>query len=173
MEHTRDLFSQKYIRTHFTDTPHATKHHQHHSFWPQNTCQKQPKRGPGRRHTRPARGSVSHELSTPQGKRASPKPMPQKHLKSLAGQTTYATKQQSNPKNKSLRKSPTCLAIRALLCCVCISASLSGTYIRKDHTDIPTIKDNIPISTPTGNDTQTVGKAGPNTRDVNKLEARN
>ena len=93
-------------------------------------------------------------------------------MKSLTGQTTYATKQQLNPNNKSLQKSPTCLAIRALLCCVCISASLSGTYKLKDHTNIPTTKDNIPTATPTGDATQTTGKAGPNTLDVNKHESR-
>ena len=59
------------------------------------------------------------------------------------------------------------------MCCVGISASLSGTYILKDDTNIPTTKDTIPIVTPTGNATQTKGKTGPNTSVVNKPEARN
>jgi hypothetical protein len=69
-------------------------------------------------------------------------------LKFLTGQTTYVTKQQTKPYNKSLRKSPTCLAIRALLCCVCMSESLSGTNIPNGRTNIPTTTNNIPIATP-------------------------
>ena len=68
--------------------------HTHHCFSQQITCQKQPKRGPGYSHPSPVCGSVSHELSTPQGDRASPRLLPQKTFEIPNGADIICKKKQ-------------------------------------------------------------------------------
>jgi hypothetical protein len=89
---------------------------------------------------------VSQELSTPQGGKASPK------LYAKKNEILYGAgdkqKNQNRTYNKFPRESPTCLAIRALICCVYMFASLSGTNIVKGRTNFPTFTNNIPTATP-------------------------
>ena len=135
---THVICFQKYRSAHTSQSPIHRKHCTHHILWQKITYQKQPKRGPSHRHTRPARGNVSRELSTPQGERASPRHMPQKHLKSLTGPTTYATKNNTKTYHKSPRQSPNCQTLRALNCCACLFTSLSNTYVPNSSTNNPT-----------------------------------
>jgi hypothetical protein len=113
-KHIRDLFSQKWINMQFTEPKHAAKHHAQHCFWHKTSCQKQPKRGPGQRHARPTCDIVPHELSTPQGERASPKPLPHKTFEIPNGADNLCNKNKRKPKRKPIRKFPTCLAISAM-----------------------------------------------------------
>ncbi len=101
------------------------------------TCRKQPQRGPGPRHPKWTRGSVSHELSTPQDGRASPKQFAtKKHLKTLTGQTTNRKKDKSNN------------IIRAVLWCVSVYASLSRAPILYESSITRTVTCNIPTDPP-------------------------
>jgi hypothetical protein len=59
------------------------------------------------------------------------------HMKSLTGQTTYAIKKHINTYKKPPFKSPTCLALTALLCTATLFASLFGTTTSRSHTYVP------------------------------------
>ncbi len=62
-------------------------------------------------------------------------------------------KKQKNKEHNPFRISPTptCLALRAILCCVCMSASLSGTSIVTCHTNPHIDTSDTPTATPTQN----------------------
>ena len=62
-----------------------------------------------------------------------------KHLKSLTGQTTYATKNKIKTYRITPRQSPTCQAIRALTCCACLLTSLFSTHAPNTCTNYPTV----------------------------------
>jgi hypothetical protein len=67
-----------------------------------------------------------------------------KHLKSLTGQTTYATKNKRRPNRRHNRKIPTCLAISALTCCLCFFTSLSHAYVLNNPTNYPNTANKTP-----------------------------
>jgi len=74
-----------------------------------------------------------------------------KHLKSLTGQTAYQKKKKNRTYKKSPRESPTSLATRAALCCVCLFTSLPRMDILNGSTNTHTTTCNTPTSTPTEN----------------------
>jgi hypothetical protein len=82
-------------------------------------------------------------------------------MKSLTGPTTYAKKKKLKTNKTSLRKSPTCLVISAIVCCVCLLTSLTSTNIRKVRANHPTHADEISTATPTDKAEQRVGTIGP------------
>ncbi len=97
------IYFHKNISEHTTQN-HITQENNAHTTanGPKITYHKHQKRGPGQRHTRPARGSVLHELSTPQGGRASPRHMPPKTFEIPNGADNQCYKKQ----NKNLSKIP-------------------------------------------------------------------
>jgi len=72
-----------------------------------------------------------------------------KHLKILAGQTTYATKNKIKSYRRPPRQSPTCLAIRALTCCACLLTFVFGTYALNTCTNYPTAAKKYSSTAPT------------------------
>jgi len=117
------------------------------AYGKKNTCQKQPKRGPGQRHTRPARGSVSHELSTPQGERASLKPMPQKIFEILHGADDLCNKKTY----KILQQIPTRIPrfrgyLRRVICFVCLFTTLPRTDVLNGSTNTRAVNCNTPTA---------------------------
>ena len=98
-----------------------------------------------------ARGDVSHELSTPQGGRASPKPMQQRTYAIPHGADDLCNKKHINTYIKLPYKSPAYLEFTALLYCVCVFASLPGTIMLKSRTNTPPAEKIIQTSASTDN----------------------
>ena len=149
IQNTPVIYFQKNRPTHISQTPKNTsKHHTHHCFSQQITSQKQPKRCPGQRHPKPACGSVSHKLSTPQGGGSALNTLQKKTHEILHGADDLQKKKKGT-NYKTHRELPTCLAIRAILCCVCMFVSPPRTNNPKGRTNIHTITYNIPTATST------------------------
>ncbi len=90
-----------------------------------------------------------------------------KHLNTLTGPTTYAYKKQNKTKQKTCRESPTCLALRAVLCFVCMFASLPGTSILTDDTNPHTNTRDTPIASPKQNANHKIRPNGTGNRERN------
>ena len=86
---------------------------------------------------------------------------------------TYATEKQTNTYHKSPLKFPTCLALCALLCFVCMFAPLPGTNILKDRTNTSTNAINISTATPAEKIYKRSRTMEPNKRARNNLGAKN
>ena len=121
----------------FTKPKHTAKHHAQHCFWHKTTCQKQQREA--RASATQGRPAAACLMSSRRrnAKGLAPDLCHQKHLKSLTGPTIYATQNKRKPNRRPIRKFPTCLAISALTCCLCIFTSLSRAHVLNNPTDHP------------------------------------